>query len=543
MDFDLCSMSGAEFELFCQELLSSAGFEVEITQQSGDGGVDLIAYSHQPFFAGKYIIQCKRYAGSVGEPIIRDLYGVVMAERANKGILITTGHFTNSAKQFAVNKNLELIDGNQLFALVSKYRATENNTANSSIHFTQHDAFNGQRYQFFKDLIAHNRFTKEQGQDFLFRFLYQYFVPNRPEENDAKFEVIQSGLAEEYMRLFDWYAEKFHKQRLEKDELIPLYTMAYKGLAQLYSFDLFDYVQSRYAVFNQGIAQLSKHEFCELMNLLSVFSYFHIDIGVAYVNFKLCGSSQEIMEWVAQAPDYQAATQGLRLYLFHVYSEYKGSKYISSRADQDDFVDITSYFEKYSTAFKEKINLEIGQIREFILSVSPTFQKMINVEEGFAPLIQPMANPCCKFEPQKYVAGALTFLNKRFLVKVSEELGNILHAYVPAPVDLITYYSAVCQPHPGHFTGYNSFSPWYFLELSLKVDRKELMAQHREVLTCNAMADICRKKLNRPLTEEEIRLLAELASMNIPGRIFIDAINDSSGDFGVEWARLESMLR
>ena len=38
----------------------------------------MIAYNHEPVLSGKYIIQCKRYSGSVGEPIIRDLYGVTV---------------------------------------------------------------------------------------------------------------------------------------------------------------------------------------------------------------------------------------------------------------------------------------------------------------------------------------------------------------------------------------------------------------------------------------------------------------------------------
>ena len=87
------------------------GFSAHTTKASGDGGIDLIAYYHQPLLSGKYIIQCKRYAGSVGEPIIRDLYGVIMSERANKGILITTGRFTKSALNFAEGKPIELIDG------------------------------------------------------------------------------------------------------------------------------------------------------------------------------------------------------------------------------------------------------------------------------------------------------------------------------------------------------------------------------------------------------------------------------------------------
>lgn len=51
---------------------------------------------------------------------MRDLYGVVTAERANKGILMTTGRFTSSAVTFSENKPLELIDGDSMLFLLSR---------------------------------------------------------------------------------------------------------------------------------------------------------------------------------------------------------------------------------------------------------------------------------------------------------------------------------------------------------------------------------------------------------------------------------------
>lgn len=118
---NLDSLSGVEFENVCQLLLEKMGFTTRTTKASGDGGIDLIAYSSEPLFSGIYIIQCKRYTGSVGEPVIRDLYGVVTSERANKGILMTTGHFTRSAVAFAEGKPIELIDREKLLDLLDRY--------------------------------------------------------------------------------------------------------------------------------------------------------------------------------------------------------------------------------------------------------------------------------------------------------------------------------------------------------------------------------------------------------------------------------------
>jgi Restriction endonuclease len=114
-------MTGVEFEELISNLLIKMGLEVETTKTTGDGGIDLIGYNKQTFFGGKYIVQCKRWNGSVGEPPVRDLYGVVMSENANKGILITNSNFTSNAVKFANNKPIELIDGQMLQQLLEKY--------------------------------------------------------------------------------------------------------------------------------------------------------------------------------------------------------------------------------------------------------------------------------------------------------------------------------------------------------------------------------------------------------------------------------------
>lgn len=125
-DSQLNTLSGIEFENICQDLLEKMGFSTERTKATGDGGIDIIAYNDQALISGKYIIQCKRYVGSVGEPIIRDLYGVITSERANKGILMTTGHFTKHAISFAQGKPLELIDGAKMQELIEKYKQLDN---------------------------------------------------------------------------------------------------------------------------------------------------------------------------------------------------------------------------------------------------------------------------------------------------------------------------------------------------------------------------------------------------------------------------------
>lgn len=115
------NMTGKEFEILIAKLLEQMGLNVSITKTTGDGGIDIIAISNKPLYEGKYVIQCKRWSNPVGEPVLRDLYGVVMSERANKGIIITNSTFTSGAIKFAAEKQLELIDGQKLKTLLDKY--------------------------------------------------------------------------------------------------------------------------------------------------------------------------------------------------------------------------------------------------------------------------------------------------------------------------------------------------------------------------------------------------------------------------------------
>lgn len=108
---------GIAFEARVENLLKSMDLRTINQKSTADGGIDIIAYSDAPVFAGKYIIQCKDWQNPVGEPVLRDLYGLVLAEGANKGILVTSGSYTRSAEKFAKRKQLELIDGRKLRTL------------------------------------------------------------------------------------------------------------------------------------------------------------------------------------------------------------------------------------------------------------------------------------------------------------------------------------------------------------------------------------------------------------------------------------------
>ena len=116
----LQSLDGHAFEGLVADLLRAMGLRIERSKLSADGGVDVIAYCDEPFLKGTHIVQCKRQKAPVGEPVLRDLYGTVMSERAAKGILVTTSRFTRSARRFAADKPIELISGSELIGLLQE---------------------------------------------------------------------------------------------------------------------------------------------------------------------------------------------------------------------------------------------------------------------------------------------------------------------------------------------------------------------------------------------------------------------------------------
>ena len=121
----LKKMPPVVFEEFIRELFRRLGWEVQSTPLSGDNGIDGILRKTGGI---KGILQCKRFGGHVvGEPIVRDLYGVMHKERAHFGCLVTTSEFSKQAAQWVngLDVRIELIGGDQLLELVHRTFANE----------------------------------------------------------------------------------------------------------------------------------------------------------------------------------------------------------------------------------------------------------------------------------------------------------------------------------------------------------------------------------------------------------------------------------
>jgi restriction system protein len=114
------SLSWQDFERLVGAGFERQGFAVAHTGGGGaDGGVDLTLTKGREVA----LVQCKQWrAQKVGVTIVRELYGVMAAKRAARGIVVTAGEFTPDARDFAAGRNIELLNGSALAAILQATR-------------------------------------------------------------------------------------------------------------------------------------------------------------------------------------------------------------------------------------------------------------------------------------------------------------------------------------------------------------------------------------------------------------------------------------
>ncbi|MDQ3656569.1 MAG: restriction endonuclease [Chloroflexota bacterium] len=113
----LKQMDPGKFEELAGTLLTRLGFEdVQVTNISGDGGIDVIAHL---VVAGvvrtRMAVQVKRYAKNVQRPEVQKVRGSLGVH--DQGLIITTGGFSSGAREEANKPNavvVSLMDGHLL---------------------------------------------------------------------------------------------------------------------------------------------------------------------------------------------------------------------------------------------------------------------------------------------------------------------------------------------------------------------------------------------------------------------------------------------
>ena len=124
----LSALEWKRFETVCAEYLCLIGYDPKETRIGADGGVDIWIYKEgveRPFG----IVQCKAWnTYKVGVKPVRELFGVMSAEKVANGLFITSGTFTSEAIAFAEGKLITLFSGQEFLAKIKSLAEKDQTT-------------------------------------------------------------------------------------------------------------------------------------------------------------------------------------------------------------------------------------------------------------------------------------------------------------------------------------------------------------------------------------------------------------------------------
>lgn len=121
----ITKMNGRQFEIFTGELFKANGFKVNITQETCDGGKDIILKKDNI----TTYVECKRWFGGdedkngfvIGRVLLQKLIGSCIGDKVSHAIFITTSSYNSNAIEYAKKIDwLELWDLNDILEMLYK---------------------------------------------------------------------------------------------------------------------------------------------------------------------------------------------------------------------------------------------------------------------------------------------------------------------------------------------------------------------------------------------------------------------------------------
>ena len=111
------NMEGHQFEYFCADILRKNDFKnVEVTQGSGDHGIDILAEKD----GITYAIQCKCYSSNIGNSAVQQAHTGKSLYHKDIAVVLTNRYFTPQAKQEAQALGVKLWDRDKLNSMIEK---------------------------------------------------------------------------------------------------------------------------------------------------------------------------------------------------------------------------------------------------------------------------------------------------------------------------------------------------------------------------------------------------------------------------------------
>jgi len=106
------------FEQVCAAYFEALGFRADLAGSRADGGgITLYAQGAE---SASVIVQCRPWSAyRIGIKPVRALRGVMTSGNVAEGMLMTSGKFTQEARDFAGKEHISLIDGPDLIAKIA----------------------------------------------------------------------------------------------------------------------------------------------------------------------------------------------------------------------------------------------------------------------------------------------------------------------------------------------------------------------------------------------------------------------------------------
>ena len=113
----LSELNPREFEEYLTEIFKLLGYEkTTLTPEMNDKGVDILMEKN----GKRYAVQCKRYKGIIGSPVIQSFLGAMQHAQVSHGFLVTTSTFSLEAEKMASQHPIELVDATKLAHMIQQ---------------------------------------------------------------------------------------------------------------------------------------------------------------------------------------------------------------------------------------------------------------------------------------------------------------------------------------------------------------------------------------------------------------------------------------
>ena len=114
------AMNRDEFGQLVREGFRLQGFDIrEEGRGTAAAGMDLVLSRGKDTF----LVQCEHWrASKVGVEVVRDMHGAMATHGAAGGFVVTSGQFTEAARDFAEGRSVRLVDGGRLRGLLQQAR-------------------------------------------------------------------------------------------------------------------------------------------------------------------------------------------------------------------------------------------------------------------------------------------------------------------------------------------------------------------------------------------------------------------------------------